>query len=208
MTQRQIGVVHSTWLGRALIAGPNLLTLARAGLAPLVFVAAVAGWAWWALSLYMLGLVTDFFDGIMARTFASGSPFGRAMDSTADKMLVSAGLLALVHVGRIPTWLLLAFVLREFATFGLRAVRPIDGSIIADINDALGRLRFFVLHVGMAMLLWPVPPGRERLWTIGLWTVVAAIAIAWTAFAFYLHRDRWKILASMRHSQADDFKLT
>lgn len=196
-----IGAVQSTWFGRFLMVGPNSLTLARAALAPLVFVFAVAEWAWWSVAVYAVGLLTDFLDGTMARTFASGTPFGRAMDSAADKILVFAGLLALERLDSVPSWLLLTFVLREFLTFGLRAVHMPDGSELAKISDVWGRLRFVILHIGLVMMLLPSSVAPAWFGWTGKWIVITAVTVAWLAFVFYCKRDLEQIRASMKRNQ-------
>lgn len=167
----------------------NALTLVRAVISPLVYTFAVIHWAGFAIAIYAIGLLTDFLDGIIARTFQTQSPFGRAMDSTADKMLVFSGLLAL----KVPAWLLLLFVMREFFTFGLRAIHPDDGRSVADINDTIGRARFFVLHVGILILLLPGAWIFPRLKSVGFVIVIVAIFIGWAASAFYIYRD-WAII--------------
>src|SRR5690348_9163101 len=116
----------------------NALTLGRFMCAPIVF---VSGWhRSWAicLAVYAIGLISDALDGRLARATHSTTPFGRAMDSAADKTLVAAALLALTGAGRIPVWLVFLFTVREFAVFGLRAIRPRNGATVAEIADVVG----------------------------------------------------------------------
>src|ERR1700678_541154 len=111
----------------------NALTLGRFMCVPVVF---AAGWhRAWALCLaaYAIGLLSDFLDGRLARATHTTTPFGRAMDSAADKAMVAAAMLALTSTGRLPVWLVFLFIAREFAVFGLRAIRPRNGATVAEI---------------------------------------------------------------------------
>lgn len=192
-----IGTVYPTWFGRALIAGPNVLTITRMAISPPLWLCIIAGGWGWALGLYLLGLVTDFMDGTFARTFRSGSPFGRAMDSAADKMLVFAAMAALVSTSYLPMWVLVLFALREFAVFGLRSIDMSAGPRIARIDDRWGRARFIVLHIGVLMMLaYPLPTSTSML-KVGMAVVVVAQLVALVALVYYVKRDWRSILASM-----------
>ena len=200
---RVIGSVQSTWLGRLLVVSCNLLTLARALLSPLVYIFAIQGWMGLAFGVYVFGLLTDVMDGPLARTFQVSSPFGRAMDSAADKMLVFSGLAGLHGVNQLPLWLLLVFVLREFFMFGLRAIRTDTGATVGEIFDTLGRVRFFVLHVGILLLLVPSTSVSKTLTSFGFEIVAVALFIGWVALAFYIKRDFATIRTTFRKAQTD-----
>lgn len=174
----------------------NMLTLSRFVCVPVVF---VAGWhRWWLLCVaaYGLGLVTDAIDGRMARITKTTTPFGRAMDSAADKALVAAALLSLTAAHRLSIWLPFLFVVREFAVFGLRAIRTANGSTVAEISDRLGRLRFFILHAGIIALLihvhWP--------WvnTSGNGAIIGATLLAYVTLIHYIVRDWRALYATMK----------
>lgn len=105
----------------------NLLTYGR-----LVAVPAVVGllfwpedhWSrWFALALFALAAITDYFDGYIARTFAQQSALGRMLDPIADKLLVAACLLMLVSDKTIQGWHIwaaLVILCREILVSGLR----------------------------------------------------------------------------------------
>jgi CDP-diacylglycerol--glycerol-3-phosphate 3-phosphatidyltransferase len=174
----------------------NYITLTRMLCAPIVFGLVYADASWPGFILYVLGLATDAVDGRLARATGSTTPFGRAMDSTADKALVAAAMLGLLVIGELPAWLAFLFVLREFMIFGLRNIRTPDGFPIAEISDRLGRVRFFVLHAGLVLLLVPSSPGQVQF--VGLATVTLATIMAYIGFGYYVHRDRAALYANMK----------
>lgn len=105
---------------------PNLLTLSRIAVIPLIvalmFVA--SGWAaWGALGIYTLAAVTDWLDGYIARLQNLESPIGKFLDPIADKLLVGALLLTMAGTARLTFWALPAAIiilLREILVSGLR----------------------------------------------------------------------------------------
>jgi len=105
---------------------PNLLTYARILMVPAVvacfyFDGDTA--RWWALAIFVIAGITDFFDGYLARAWEQQSNLGRMLDPIADKLLVAAVLLALTRAGTIAGWSLwaaLVILCREILVSGLR----------------------------------------------------------------------------------------
>jgi cardiolipin synthase len=83
---------------------PNLLSLARLVLAPLVFVLLIQREYRTVLVLFAIAGLTDFLDGLAARKFGSTSRLGAALDPVADKVLLSGAFLTLALTGAIETW--------------------------------------------------------------------------------------------------------
>jgi len=104
----------------------NRLTLSRILAVPVILVLLVTpyGWAaWLALILFVAAGVTDWLDGYMARRENQVSMLGQFLDPIADKLLVSAVILFLVHNGQITgmtIWPAVVILLREVAVSGLR----------------------------------------------------------------------------------------
>jgi len=106
---------------------PNILTLLRVALIPVVVVLLIVGETdaarWWAFYLFVASAVTDYFDGWLARTLNQESDFGRLFDPIADKLLVAAVYFALVDTEIIAGWNVLAVILivsRELLVSALR----------------------------------------------------------------------------------------
>ena len=105
---------------------PNVLTYGRIAAVPVV-VACVLGredWLRWVgLFLFSAAALTDFFDGYLARAWHQQSALGRMLDPIADKLLVSALLLAFAAIGTLSGWSLwaaLVILCREILVSGLR----------------------------------------------------------------------------------------
>ena len=74
---------------RELAAFPNLLTLLRLVIIPFIVINVVGGNYGWALGLFVLAGVSDFFDGTLARVLKQHTQLGEYLDPIADKMLLS-----------------------------------------------------------------------------------------------------------------------
>ena len=109
-----------------LLSLPNLLTYGRIVAVPLVVFCVVGGrdaWRWIALALFILASITDYLDGYLARIWKQQSSLGRMLDPIADKLLVSASLLALVFertIDNLSIWAALIILSREILVSGLR----------------------------------------------------------------------------------------
>lgn len=80
--------------------------------------------------LFILGSVTDYFDGWLARRWDAVSIWGKLMDPVADKILVTGVLVALVGQGWISSWLVILLLTRDTWVAGIRSVAAASGLII------------------------------------------------------------------------------
>ena len=71
-------------------------------------------------AIFTVAAITDYFDGYLARSWSMQSPFGRMLDPIADKLLVGAAILMLVHFDRAPILPSLVILCREILVSGLR----------------------------------------------------------------------------------------
>jgi len=106
---------------------PNILTYGRILAVPLVVACLFwpkDNWVrWTALAIYSVAGITDFLDGYLARMWSLQSSMGRMLDPIADKLLVGAVLMMLVHTGDIQSWSIWAAIVilcREMLVSGLR----------------------------------------------------------------------------------------
>ncbi|HZY56383.1 MAG TPA: CDP-diacylglycerol--glycerol-3-phosphate 3-phosphatidyltransferase, partial [Rubrobacteraceae bacterium] len=81
--------------------------------------------------LYVAAILTDYFDGILARRSGRVTAFGKLMDSVADKALIVSLFFAFVAEGSMPPWMAAIMTVREFAVTGLRMVATEAGKVIA-----------------------------------------------------------------------------
>src|SRR4051794_31535501 len=80
--------------------------------------------------LFAIAAATDFFDGLLARRWAQTSTLGSFLDTTADKLLVSGALVALVAVDRASPWIAFLIIGREILIMGLRGAIAADGEVM------------------------------------------------------------------------------
>jgi CDP-diacylglycerol--glycerol-3-phosphate 3-phosphatidyltransferase len=112
---------------------PNILSLARLlATIPLVVLILVDQPAAYlgATALFAAGSITDTIDGRLARRYRLVTNLGVFLDLTADKVFVSAALIALVQVGVVPAWIAIVVVTREFIVSGLRSLSAAQGTVI------------------------------------------------------------------------------
>lgn len=84
-----------------------------------------------ALGIFIIASLTDLIDGKIARKYNLVTNFGKFMDPLADKLLVCAALVALVEMGRIPSWVVIIIISREFIISGFRTIASDNGVVIA-----------------------------------------------------------------------------
>ena len=84
-----------------------------------------------ALAIFIVASLTDTLDGYLARKNNQITNFGKFMDPLADKLLVSAAMICLVELHRIPGWVVIVIISREFIISGFRLVASDNGIVIA-----------------------------------------------------------------------------
>jgi CDP-diacylglycerol---glycerol-3-phosphate 3-phosphatidyltransferase len=149
---------------------PNLLTLMRILLVPVVVVAlldATPSGSWLAAGVFALAAVTDGVDGYLARSRASITTFGKVMDPIADKLLIAAALISLVSLDRLAGWVAMVIIAREFAVSGLRVAAGQQGVVIP--ASPLGKVKTIV-QVGAVFVLIAVDD-------TGMWWVQALVYV-------------------------------
>jgi CDP-diacylglycerol--glycerol-3-phosphate 3-phosphatidyltransferase len=127
-----------------------------------------------ATALFAVAAATDFVDGRLARRWGQTSLLGSFLDTTADKLLVTGAIVALVDVDRASSWVALIIVGRELVVMGLRGLAAIDGDTI--MPSMWGKLKanvqFAAILVAMAHVDTKLGPQ-----TIAEWALWAAAAI-------------------------------
>lgn len=137
---------------------PNVITLARIALIPIVIVCADSYspklWALAAL-VFVIAAVTDALDGFLARRMGLVTVVGKFLDPLADKLIVLSTLVLLVDIGRAPEWLVIILMARELAVTGLRAIASQQGYVIAAGTG--GKTKTALQLVGISFLLIHAP---------------------------------------------------
>jgi len=141
-------------LGNELTNLPNLVTMGRVLIVPAVLyymdnyspvrslIAAI---------LYLIASVGDGVDGYLARSRGQVSVLGKFLDPVADKLMVTAVLVFMVALGRVPAWLVVVLTARDLAITGLRSIASSEGIVIAASRG--GKIKTALQLVAITMLL-------------------------------------------------------
>ena len=115
---------------------PNKLTIARMILVPFFVVFTLTGWGgdanrYICLAIFVIASVTYWFDGHLARKNNLVTNFGKFMDPLADKLLVCSALICMIELDRLPAWIVIIVIAREFIISGFRLIAAENGVVIA-----------------------------------------------------------------------------
>jgi CDP-diacylglycerol--glycerol-3-phosphate 3-phosphatidyltransferase len=178
---------------------PNTITMVRMGMIPVIlwftyFESRRASFI--AAMLFAVTGATDFLDGWVARRRGLVTVIGKFLDPLADKLVVMAALVMLVHLGRVAAWVVIVVMGREFIVSGLRTIAMSEGIVIAAGQD--GKLKTILQIVGITFLLlhyaYPLDFGfvaleydANKVGTLLLYlSLVFSVWSAWTYFADFL----------------------
>ena len=155
-----------------LINLPNLLTTARLVLVPVLLLALFAGdghetrWRIAAFVIFAVAVVTDRFDGALARSYGMETEFGKLADPIADKALIGAALIGLSLLGDLPWWVTVVILVREIGVTVLRFAVLRRGVIPASRG---GKLKTLIQSIAIGLFILPLP---------GVWHTVAVVIMA------------------------------
>jgi CDP-diacylglycerol--glycerol-3-phosphate 3-phosphatidyltransferase len=136
-------------------------------------------------ALFAAAAATDWFDGYLARRWHVTTKLGSFLDTTADKMLVTGVLVALVAVERASPWVAVIIIGRELVILGLRGVVAAEGTVMAP--SLLGKLKTTIQFVAIVLaILRPGDPIGGLY--VDEWAMLAAAAITVWSAVDYLAR--------------------
>ena len=136
-----------------------------------------------AAALFIIGCLTDFFDGRIARKRNLVTDFGKFIDPVADKLLVLTTLIMLIHLGKMPAWIVVVILCRELAVDGLRMVAVTKGQVIA--AGPLGKWKTACQMVLIsAMLILDL--GVFEAWPLTVLTAVVVILTLGSAVDYFV----------------------
>ena len=157
---------------------PNKLTIFRVILV-IPFVALMLnGYDLWAVAVFIIASLTDLLDGKIARKYNLITDFGKFMDPLADKLLVCAAMICLVEMGRLPAWMVIVIISREFIISGFRLVASDNGVVIAASYWGKFKTTFQMLMIIVLLLNFGgvfVLIGQILTWIALILTVVSLV---------------------------------
>lgn len=126
-------------------------------------------WMWVSLALFIIGSISDYLDGQIARKCHQVSDFGKFLDPLADKLLTIAVMTMFCEWGSFPAWALMIVLTREFAVTGLRLIAVGKGNVIAAAWS--GKVKTASTMIGLCVLMaFPDIPALA-------WLVMAVIVV-------------------------------
>jgi len=152
-----------------------------------------------ATALFVAFALTDWLDGWLARRLNQTSAFGAFLDPVADKFLVCATLLVLVHLQRADVFVALIIIGREIAISALREWMAQLGASRSVAVHMVGKVKTTVQMVAIPFLLWDGPLlGLIDTGVWGTWLIwIAAVLTVWS-MVYYLRRAIPEIRARAR----------
>lgn len=141
---------------------PNLLTLLRALLVPVILWLLVGDFAgdtarWWAFGIFTFAALTDSIDGWVARRYNGVTRWGQLADPIADKLLIIGSLASLAYVGELPWWAVVVIAAREVAVTLLR-VRLVRGLDLVMPASVWGKVKTLSQVIAVGAFLFPGMP--------------------------------------------------
>lgn len=144
-------------------------------------------------ALFAIAALTDLVDGFLARRWSQASVFGNFLDTTADKLLVSGALLALVAVDRASPWIALIIVGRELLIMGLKGAVAAGGELVKPSlwGKAKANVQFLAIFLAIVR-----PPDEIGPLFLDEYVMIAAAIITVLSAVEYLVRFKGAITAA------------
>lgn len=144
-----------------------------------------------ALLIFVLASLTDLIDGKIARKYNLVTNFGKFMDPLADKLLVCAAMIVLVEMGRIPSWVVIVIISREFIISGFRLIASDNGVVIAASYWGKFKTTFQMIMICMMIVMEaPVFAGVPAFAGITYGVMWIALVLTVVSLIDYLVKNR------------------
>ena len=140
---------------------------------------------WIALAIFIIASLTDALDGYLARRDNLITDFGKFMDPLADKLLVCSALICLVELDKIPCWVVIIIIAREFIISGFRLIAADNGVVIA--ASYWGK---FKTVSQMVMIILLIADLGGVFYTIGQIFIYLSMALTVISLIDYLIKNR------------------
>lgn len=206
---------------------PNIITLARICLTPVIALLPFIDGYWpklIAFIVFLVAAISDLWDGYLARSRNQVTDLGKMLDPIADKLLLLATLIPIYWIsqerhhlydipvwGSIPLWVCLLLLGREFAMTGFRWWAQRRGVVIPAGAEGKLKATFQNIFIGATMAWFAFREARKplgweaspfaRFWNEfhgGFVAVALAVAVLLTVYSFGVYIYRYRALFSNR----------
>jgi len=171
---------------------PNLLSLLRGALIPVFLILAGDGRDGWALFVLAVASLTDYFDGKVARWLHQESALGAILDPMFDRFYIAASLYVLWDRAILPTWVVLALVIRDLILLLLNVELKRRKLSLLVVNY-IGKAATFNLLYAFPLLFWSTHQG----W-VGTITYVLGWAFSAWGISLYLITGLWYLVSGLK----------
>jgi len=137
---------------------PNIITMLRIGIIPVLFFLMMSPGATWSLVialLFIAAALTDLLDGYIARKYEIVTKMGKFLDPIADKLIVNTAMILMIPIGRIPAWAVAITIIRDIAVDGMRSIASVEGMVID--ASALGKKKTLCQTIAVSALIIHYP---------------------------------------------------
>lgn len=167
---------------------PNKLTVLRVIMIPffVVFMLTDLGGQYSnyiALVIFCVASLTDMLDGKIARKYNLVTNFGKFMDPLADKLLVGAAMICLIPMDKLPAWIVIVIISREFIISGFRLVAADNGVVIA--ASYWGKFKTTFQMAAVILMIFNIP----ALTLVTNIVVVIAVALTIISLVDYVAKN-------------------
>lgn len=139
-----------------------------------------------AVAIFIIASLTDLLDGKIARKYNMVTNFGKFMDPLADKLLVCSAMICLVEMGKIPAWIVIIIIAREFIISGFRLVASDNGVVIAASYWGKFKTVFQMIMVIVLMLDIDHP----FFYWLGIALIYVSLALTLISLADYIAKNK------------------
>lgn len=172
---------------------PNLLTISRLVLLPLIIALVYLPQAWcrWlALGLFVVAGISDCVDGLLARRLNQVSPLGTYLDPVVDKIVLLSLFFTLSDLRLVPLWMSLLMLARELLVDGVRSAGAIAGQVVGAnfMGKTKATLQSICIGIGLGMWALGWPEAICRLWLS--WLTGLTLLVAWVFAGLFLWWQR------------------
>ena len=177
---------------------PNKITLVRIFLIPLfIAVLMTRGLSCCDIAaavIFAVAALTDGIDGYLARKNNQVTDLGKFLDPIADKLLIASALICLVELQRIPAYMAIIIIVREFIVTGLRIVAISNGVVMA--AEMTGKIKT-VIQIFATIIALLFPTVSVGSFTLG-W-IVMLIAALFTIYSGYVYLSKnWDMVINSK----------